>query len=67
MRDLDFKKGDKLKCHWADSYQLTIDRIYIALSDTVEGQFPNWPYIIVEDDEGKKVTLFASRFTKVEE
>lgn len=44
---------------------LTVGKIYTG--KRVEGIFTNWPYLeVLEDDQGKSISGYLSRFTKME-
>ena len=62
-----FKKGDKLKCHWASGYNFTDGGVYTATQDQQKGHFSSDPYITVIDDNGLEVCCYVGRFKLVQE
>jgi len=53
-----------LRCMNGYDYQLTTGKVYEVV-DWQEGIFPDRPFVIVRDDEGKEIGAHASRFTPV--
>ena len=60
-----FKKGDRIKCLWADGERnLTEGRVYTATEDEEPGIFETSPYTQLTGDNGP-LTCHSSRFDLV--
>ena len=74
MRDPVFKSGDKVRCTGSRGYELTTGEIYTVLEYEPPYRDPSsysgfsWPaYVVLLDDNGRRVHLHANRFEKIEE